>query len=870
MSALVPVATPESDGWLARHLAPGRRCWLLRRDSAADAPVEAALAELAGGSGGEVAWVAALTGAADEVDYALEVAAADCAGKESALGAGGARQRVLCGGAVLAASLLDTAAARPALGLVLTRVSGGGVETAAQALSAGCPKAAVAAGQLTLLRPGGGSGVVLLVADEEPVDRLAARLGARLGAAAEPPPARIDKRRQRTGPRSLPPAAAAAVAAVVAAGMLTAVWRSAPPVAPAAGPLQAAAPAAPAVPAGIATVARPQVPAPQFGAALAYDPGHRQAVLFGGVGQYDQTWTWDGRRWSRARPGQSPPERFGAAAAADPLNGRVLLFGGRARQGAVLDDTWSWDGASWDPVDTGPGPPPDVAPAMTADPLRRSLVLVTRDPAGGTQTWTWEGNRWARLATPTAPPSPGPMGFDPASGTVLLAVGGDPRAATWSWDGRSWRALHPPHAPAGSFASALVLDPASNRPLLLTSAVSRVGEPTVAAATTWMWSGSDWVEQHPGGIPEVVVGAVSDAVDGAVVAFGRATQAGDDLLRDAWAWTGRTWARLGHAIPAGAPLPRRPPSRVGSLTAYDEPRHQLVLFGGEATSAPGGSLSDTWTWDGYRWTARPDAGGPLRGLAMAYDPRGARVMLVADTAAAGPLPSRPQTWVWNGVVWQRAAVAAELPEGTVVEAMTADRSRGVMLAVTRCCVAADGSPPGPPRHLTWTFDGSRWQLRQPPTSPAGDALLGLVFDPVRAAPVATLSDESDVPEATTWAWDGSSWTRLHPATPALVDPSTFAMSADPSTGAIVAVERNFAPPATLEVTDRVLSWDGHDWSSPPSAALPDLDISAASAALFFDTELGRLVIVGAQGFDSDDAWMWTGTTWLRLATEGAG
>ena len=64
----------------------------------------------------------------------------------------------------------------------------------------------------------------------------------------------------------------------------------------------------------------PDGPGARFGAAVAYDPRHRQSVLFGGcciVGGgpesvYDDTWSWDGDSWLR-RGGSRPPAESGTA-----------------------------------------------------------------------------------------------------------------------------------------------------------------------------------------------------------------------------------------------------------------------------------------------------------------------------------------------------------------------------------------------------------------------------------------------------------------------------------------------------------------------------------------------------------------------------
>ena len=73
----------------------------------------------------------------------------------------------------------------------------------------------------------------------------------------------------------------------------------------------------------------PRGPISGIGFTVADDPSSGQVVLFGGVGNYANTWIWNGGHWTLAEPATSPPGRIDAAAAYDPLTKQVLLFGGR-------------------------------------------------------------------------------------------------------------------------------------------------------------------------------------------------------------------------------------------------------------------------------------------------------------------------------------------------------------------------------------------------------------------------------------------------------------------------------------------------------------------------------------------------------------
>lgn len=74
---------------------------------------------------------------------------------------------------------------------------------------------------------------------------------------------------------------------------------------------------------------------------MAYDAERGVTVLFGG-----NTCLWDGTAWTRAETPAAPAPRSVHALAYDPLRKRVILYGGSIAQGNA-DDTWEWDGARW-------------------------------------------------------------------------------------------------------------------------------------------------------------------------------------------------------------------------------------------------------------------------------------------------------------------------------------------------------------------------------------------------------------------------------------------------------------------------------------------------------------------------------------------
>ncbi len=141
-------------------------------------------------------------------------------------------------------------------------------------------------------------------------------------------------------------------------------------------------------------------------------------MLFGGVSEdrktLGDTWEWDGAAWREvARDG--PPPRARHRMAFDGNTETVLLYGGNApptepREGFdLLQDTWSWDGSRWT-EHHAEGPGPRFMHAMAWDAARRRVVLYGggREERDGTHrvstslddTWEWDGARWSRAIAP--------------------------------------------------------------------------------------------------------------------------------------------------------------------------------------------------------------------------------------------------------------------------------------------------------------------------------------------------------------------------------------------------------------------------------------------------------------------------------------
>lgn len=114
-----------------------------------------------------------------------------------------------------------------------------------------------------------------------------------------------------------------------------------------------------------------------------WDPIQKRMTIFGGIGRksdndriqrYGDMWVFDGTRWSEVKPASSPGPRYGAQAEWDPSRERVVMFGGKSGEEIYLGEEWEWNGTTWSRVDSVNAPTPRMNAAMAWDPVSGSLI----------------------------------------------------------------------------------------------------------------------------------------------------------------------------------------------------------------------------------------------------------------------------------------------------------------------------------------------------------------------------------------------------------------------------------------------------------------------------------------------------------------
>ncbi len=388
-------------------------------------------------------------------------------------------------------------------------------------------------------------------------------------------------------------------------------------------------------------------PAARRNHAMAYDSHRGVSVMFGGIGSgatpaevyRNDTWEYDGARWTQRPMVVSPSARVNFGLSFDSHRQRVVLFGGFAlgadSRTALNGETWEYDGTQWIQRFPTRSPAPRSNHALFYDPVHRVTTLYGGDtelsnPRAG-DIWTWDGTNWTERVISGARPQFGPFGspgrprmvWDVRRGYAVLPPtslnqGGPQDYATWTWDGEAW----------------------TRRPYAFTG---------FGSAPSTAGSG---------------IGLVYDTFRGEVIYWG-----GDqsDQAR-LWRWNGAEW-RLD-------PIPEWVGFHLEAAAAYDHRRHSVVWFGGNynGSGGPPNGLSQR-TFE----RVLADVPRVLRQPVVLDDPTTNQLAVRVVAAGVGPLTYE----------WQRDGIRlleAFPYSGTTNEVLRVDRGLRADVARYRCIV----------------------------------------------------------------------------------------------------------------------------------------------------------------------------------------
>jgi len=143
----------------------------------------------------------------------------------------------------------------------------------------------------------------------------------------------------------------------------------------------------------------------------------------------------------------------------------------------------------------------------------------------------------------------------------------------------------------------------------------------------------------------VAAASAYDAARGRLVLFGgvdRISGSNAQVLNDTWEYDGRRWVRM--------ETPTAPEGRFWHAMAYDAARRRVVLFAGGNLVGRDQVFSDTWEWDGRRWTRGPDGPPGRVGHLLVAAPGGGLLM---TGGAIAENQTAPDEWVYANGEWRQ-------------------------------------------------------------------------------------------------------------------------------------------------------------------------------------------------------------------------
>jgi hypothetical protein len=290
--------------------------------------------------------------------------------------------------------------------------------------------------------------------------------------------------------------------------------------------------------------------------------------------------------------------------------------------------------------------------------------------------------------------------------------------------------------------------------------------------------------------------------------------------------------------------------------AYNEANHTAVMFGGQGSS---GYLSDTWIWNGARWTEQhPPLSPTARYRAqMAYDATNKVVVLIGGIGdiSSHQIGDLGDTWTWNGMTWTEQHPVVNPPPRHGASLAYDASSRQVVL------FGGDNGARVPLfLNDTWGWNGTTWAQRNPASSPPGRADASMAYDEA-ASQLVLFGGVNAMALGDTWVWDGHNWTHWEPS----LSPSPrYGAGAGYSSGdGELVLFGGYGGYSGTRLSE-TWAWNGHTWHQLHPSNLPRARVYASLSA----GPAGGLLLFGGSGdafkgehSELNDTWSWHDAAW---------
>jgi hypothetical protein len=278
----------------------------------------------------------------------------------------------------------------------------------------------------------------------------------------------------------------------------------------------------------------------------------------------------------------------------------------------------------------------------------------------------------------------------------------------------------------------------------------------------------------------------------------------------------------------------------------------ILISLGQRTAAPVAQPAPT-QFRPVPITPSPVPGEPDSGagFSVADDPSAHQVVLF------GGVGDYPSTWLWNGTRWSLAHPATT-PEGRFGASAAYDPQ-------TKTVVMFGGRlEDGTPVHDTWAWDGTTWNdldsgAGGPPPGEGSDMAWDVAtMQMVLITSSGVISDPAD-----TWIWAGTHWS--HPSGAVLPPGADYSpMSFDPVSKSLLAVGCCVGPPPSTGAASTTWRWTGTTWTLVPTPAVAPIN----GSSMQLDPAMHHLVLCacGESTLPQPEFWVWNGTAWTPLST----
>jgi hypothetical protein len=118
-------------------------------------------------------------------------------------------------------------------------------------------------------------------------------------------------------------------------------------------------------------------PYPRMASVVAQDPIRKNVVLFGGISDnwvVQNSWTWDGTRWTQESPTTQPPPLYYTTGGWNPILKEVVVFGGGS-EAVDQNTTWAWNGSDWTQLSPSKKPAAREQFGTIWDPISRQFLV---------------------------------------------------------------------------------------------------------------------------------------------------------------------------------------------------------------------------------------------------------------------------------------------------------------------------------------------------------------------------------------------------------------------------------------------------------------------------------------------------------------